>query len=265
MVTTRRRITNEQDRFGGYGLSPAQKSVTFEEETETPAAQRENRISFRTTTDEPYFGNENATKYSVDDRALFTERETRREVRTAEEEQPVIEYSQRPYFGTFGYEKTVTAPARVKKSRKREKEDVMPSIRTRAYAKEQEKEQPAPREKTRISGKGKVALLVYAAAVVILAVMVIATGLAVSSINASSASLENEIAAKNARLSELNAEIREYTNLDKITGAAINNGMEKVEGATEVELLPTESPTDYEGRTNWFDKFCDFLSNIVGG
>ena len=50
-----------------------------------------------------------------------------------------------------------------------------------------------------------------------------------------------------------------------ITGAAVEGGMEKVTNTTEVELLPSAEPMKYEGRTNWFDKFCDWLSGIIGG
>lgn len=261
MVTTRRRITSEQDRFGGYSIQPANKSVLNENETETPSVEMERSFSFRTVKDEPYFGNENATKYAVDDKAIFNEHDGR----VAVEQPPVIEYSSRPYYGAYEYSKPVMAPARAKKTRKREKEDVMPSIRTRAYASEEQGEQPKTREKSGMASKTKVALVAYIAVVLVLAVLVIATGLAVSNINAQSARLENEIAIKNNRLTELNAEIKEYTNLDRITGAAVNNGMEHIGNVTEVELVPTNPPTNYEGKTNWFDKLSDFLSNIVGG
>ena len=50
-----------------------------------------------------------------------------------------------------------------------------------------------------------------------------------------------------------------------IVGAAVGEGMEKIKLPAEVQLIPTTEPVKYEGRTNWFDKFCDFLSKIIGG
>ena len=40
MVTTRRRITSEQDRFGGYGIQPSGTVTIDEPQTETPSIFR---------------------------------------------------------------------------------------------------------------------------------------------------------------------------------------------------------------------------------
>ena len=256
MVTTRRKITNERDRFGGYGVQPARRTSLADTEFDTPEETTD--FSFSVTEDAYYTG-DTATKYDLGDRSVFTERDTTVET----EKEPVIEYSKRPYVGTYEYAK----PTSAKKSRKRDKEDVMPSIRTRAYAENAQSGsfETHEAEKSKLSGKAKVALISYVAAVIVLAALVIITGLAISNINAESVSLENEISVKSMSLTELNAEINEYTNLDRISGAAMNNGMEKTGSVKEVDLLPTVDKTTYERTPNWFDRFCDFLSNIVGG
>lgn len=257
MVTTRRRISTEQDRFGGYGLTPANRTLSDEVETQT---ENGDRYSFDMIADEPGFVSESRTAYA--------EKPTSRKSESVAFSQPsVIEYSSRPRYISMEQVRTISAPARVKKSRKREKEDVMPSIRTRAYAQPQVKEEPAreTRERTRLSGKTKAALFVYMALALTLAIAVIATGLAVSNINASADAIENEIAIKNERVISQNAEILRLTDPDRVAGAALGNGMEKVENTVDVELIPTVEPVKYEGRTNWFDKFCDWLSKIIGG
>lgn len=255
MMNPRRRISS--DPQGGYGIS-SRRTITEEPQTDED-------FSFRTVTDEPVrttdeYGYENRTY----DRVAYAP-ETERETAQSPDMLQGFEYS-RPYFAA-GYTKTLPSPAKTKKARKREREDVMPTIRTRAYGKPEEEpeETVAPKAKSRLSGKTKAALFAYVAAVVILAIIVIATGLAVSNIGAQASELESEIAAKNNTLSSLNAQIEASTDLDRVTGAAYNNGMSKIETSETVDLLPTVDSIEYEGRTNWFDKFCDFIGKIIGG
>lgn len=251
MVTTRRRITSEQDRFGGYGIQPSGTVTIDEPQTETPSFMQSDRYSFRTVTDEPAFS---ADVSATDSRVKQTEQPSQPDV---------IEYSSRPYNLTYDF---LMPPAKqAKKQRRREKEDVMPSIRTRAYASAEEEKSEKKAAQAKISGKTKAALIAYVAAVVVFAILIIATGLAVSNINARSAELETEIAVKNERLAALNAEILGLTDMDAIAEAAANNGMQKIDSSIAVDLIPATDPVRYEGRTNWFDKFCDFISNIFGG
>ena len=254
MVTKKRRIVSEQDRFGGYGMQPALKTAVDETETER---LRDESFSF-SIADEPGFITESRPAYQPE-RNAYVEKSDNGHSRADK----VIEYSSRPYFGAYDFVK----PVRAKKSRKHEKEDVMPSIRTRAYAKESVEEESSVTygAKSKLSGKTKAMLIAYISVVLVLAVTVIATGLAASNINAQSSKLEYEISLKNAQLTEINAEIREYTNLDRIAGAASGNGMENIGSVTEIELVPPVDPVEYEGRTNWFDAVCDFVGKIFGG
>ncbi|MDE6398192.1 MAG: hypothetical protein K2L51_02620 [Clostridiales bacterium] len=246
MVTVKRRIATEQDRFGGYGIQPTVKTVT--DETETAYNER---YSFRT----------------VDEPAAFTAQRERITEAPAHEESapPVIEYSTRPYYGAHGYAAPAkTGKTRAKKSR-REKEDVMPSIRTRAYVRPEEQQSEAEEPRAKMAGKTKIALIAYVVTVLALAVVVIATGLAVSNLNSDAARIEREIVQKNEQLMQINSDIAVLTDLDRIAGAAANGGMHKIEQTVEVDLLPTEEPVTYKGRSNWFDKICDWLSKIIGG
>ena len=47
--------------------------------------------------------------------------------------------------------------------------------------------------------------------------------------------------------------------------AATEMGMVKTEDATKIELIKISDKTSYEERTNAFDRFCDFISGIIGG
>ncbi len=258
MVTTRRRITNEKDRFGGYGIQISDKPIA--EESESVTSSRADRFTYQVPVDEPYA----ERTFARDGRTVSAPTE----YAPVQQQPPVIEYSTRPmYPQTEPVRTPVFAPTRTKKSRKKEREDVMPSIRTRAYGQPEREENAVeqPRESVRMSGKSKAALFAYMAVVLALAITVIATGIAVSRIGGQADAIENEIFRKNEILAAQTAEIDRLTDMTYITGAAVEGGMEKVTNTTEVELLPSAEPMKYEGRTNWFDKFCDWLSGIIGG
>lgn len=268
MITTRRRITNEQDRFGGYGLQPVNKVV--QNETETSASNE--RFSFRTV-DEPVVSpvqdesvynpvaeNSNRTLSTYEPTPVRPQW-TSNPMADSDKAQSVIQYSSRPYVGVMPV--TVHAPRKAKK--RREREDIMPSIRTRKLAQEKDAPQEKETPRAKISAKSKMALILYAVAAVVIAAVVIATGLAVNSFNDESARLEQEINVRNEQLASLAGEIALYTDPDYIAAAATGNGMHKTDTPVEVELRPTTRPVTYKGKSNWFDKLCDWLSKIIGG
>lgn len=248
MVTTRRKIVTEEDRFGGYAARPVLRVTPVENEVKEENAEKETVRTFS-------FDERFAPSVSP-----WEKKEVAPEPRKAVAP-PVIEYSTRPYTGIETYSEPKHITVRHEKAAKRESEDIMPSIKTRAYA-EDAKEKAA---RAKMSSRTKVYLGIYLTVAAVLAILVIATGLAVSNINGTADRLQSEIAAQNEILVAQNAEIMRLTDTDRITGAAVNNGMEKVDNATKVDLLPVSEPTRYEGRTNWFDRFCDWLSNLIGG
>ena len=158
MITAKRRITTEQDRFGGYAIQPSQK-LTFDENLENaPLTDSDRRFDFRVNTDEPSFsatptysdmsnysgGRTYAAPYSEQNAV------NREQPRAAVTQQPsVIEYSTRQdYAGTTGFMQNPVATPSYTKSR-RKKEDLMPSIRTRAYGQPELREAEKEEEKSR--------------------------------------------------------------------------------------------------------------------
>lgn len=239
MIMTRRQINNEKDRYGGY-------------------IQR---------TDAPKDTVEVDLDVDPEVELSFSRRTPAAPVR--EREVPV----QKPLYSTSDYGKTaeyvgnVAYPTRKKRTVPRETEDVMPSIKTQAYMTEKPEVTPAPVEKKEkkavLGAKTKAMLAVYVAAVVILAVVVIATGLALSSGTASLSALERGIAERNRIIAGQVSDLTSLENDATITGMATDQGMKKADVATEIELLPVVDTPDYSARTNWFDRFCDWLSKII--
>ncbi|MDE7395118.1 MAG: hypothetical protein K2M95_03230 [Clostridiales bacterium] len=252
MVSSRRRVVTEQDRYGGFGVQPMVSRAPVEKEEPVHTFSFDDRFAPSVDVRE-----ERAEAVTQSRRAdLYAPTEVRQA-----QQPPVIEYSTRPYTGLETYTPTQRVTVRHEKAAKREREELMPSIKQRVEAAEAEEVQT----RVKLSSRTKVYLGIYLTVAAILAVLVIATGLAVSNINGTADRLQSQIAAQNEVLAAQNAEILRLTDTDRITGAAVNNGMQKVENATKVELLPVSEPMVYEGRTNWFDRFCDWLSNLIGG
>lgn len=247
MVTTRRQIRTEQDRFGGYSTRQPMRSDIERNpsEFELPEA-----VSPRET--------EYAQSYRTPSVSA-----------PAETTAPSFYSARKDYPDTAEFVGSIPYPARQRKTVKREIEDVMPSIKTRAVLSDsvskQSQTNTAKREKEALKPKTKAMLGIYMVVVVALAAIVIGTGIAISGIGSSLASLENELALKNALVTEQNAELAALDNDTFITGEATDMGMVKPSQKTEIELLPVGDAVNYEARTNWFDRFCDWLSNIIGG
>lgn len=146
--------------------------------------------------------------------------------------------------------------------RKLHTEELMPGI---VKPKQREEVNYEYDVKPKMDSKTKVMLAVYMVVVMALAAIVIATGVAISSANARVISLNQDIAARNATIIEQNANLEMLNSDNFIKGSAYENGMVEVTNPTEIELMPVEEITSYTRSTNWFDKFCDFVSDIFGG
>ncbi len=145
---------------------------------------------------------------------------------------------------------------------RRDAEDVMPSIRTHDAAERHEETEP-DRSAGLLSTRTKVMLAIYVAVAVVLAAIVIATGIALSSSTASVASLEAQVAARNATIAEQTSQILALEDDTLLSGMATEQGMSHVSSVTEFELLPVEDAPAVTANTNWFDRFCDWLSKIL--
>lgn len=233
MIKTTRQIRTEEDRFGGYipRVETARKNVEVDLNVNPDTELRFSR------------------------REAFVEPEVDASVRPEpKREEPLYSTRENPRA-------TVAAPARKRTTAKLPAEDVMPTIRTEAEP-TVERATPARRSDSLLSRRTKVMLAVYSAIAVVLAAIVIATGIALSSGTARVTVLEQTVAARNEILAAQTTEILNLENDTMLTGLAVQQGMTKVNSVTEFDLLPVVDPVEMTARTNWFDRFCDWLSNI---
>lgn len=138
--------------------------------------------------------------------------------------------------------------------------DLMPVIKSDETAEESEQ-----KDTQKLSSKAKIMLCVYLATALILALIVLATGLAITGTSKEVAALENEVKTQSALLADSEAMLSHLSDDLTITGSATEMGMVKTEDATKIELIKISDKTSYEERTNAFDRFCDFISGIIGG
>lgn len=243
MLRTTRQIRTEEDRFGGYSNNAyaSEKINRFEAEEEDAFSR----------TNESFYADIPAPKAKTQD-ARDTEMSSLYSKRQSAKMYPdTAEFVGNTY---------VRRPAHAK----RDSESVMPTVKTRRVLEEAAVKQTVKKQSS-MSVKTKAMLGVYAAVVVVLAAIVIATGIAIGSMSASVEALEAEISYKNTVVTQQSAELAALDNNTMVTGQAVELGMKKPNSVSGIELLPMGETVNYEARTNWFDKFCDWLSNLIGG
>ena len=106
---------------------------------------------------------------------------------------------------------------------------------------------------------------VYLAVVLLISSLVIATGITLTTKAAKINDLENQVKALNDTISQQVTQMEILSDENALLGRAYENGMTKVTYAEELELLPYDDAEMYQGSTNWFDSFCDWLSGVIGG
>ena len=215
MVTVKRKISNETERYGGFAEIEVNEAPAM---PVTPVVDKPGD-SFR------------EAQYKQAERDYYTNLQPT----TVQEPQAT--------------EAVATPPA----------SDVMFKIHTTNPSAKQKE------EKQKMDSKTKLILGVYLAVILVLSALVIATGVSLSSAGSRVENLQNEIAVRNAVLAEQIDEIARLSDEDAIRGRAYENGMENAQSNGNIELLPMGDAPTYEGTTNWFDSFCDWLSGVFGG
>ena len=253
MVTTKRQIRKDSDRFGGYYGTESNGSTLISDydldglepitAPERPSSMIMTDIDTDITTPEPIAA----------PKVLYTTLDTA--ARTAEiPSEPIA------------------LPKREKREVIREKEDLLPTVKTRAYASEkpvraeedeQEKTVSASRRSKVMSSKTKLLLVAYVAVALALAIAVIATGVSISSASAAADVYSASIARNQVVISEQQAQLADMRDDEVIRSKAEDLGMVEA-GAPAYSVGPVES-VGYPAatpRTDWFDKFCDWFGKV---
>ncbi len=76
---------------------------------------------------------------------------------------------------------------------------------------------------------------------------------------------ETNLSQSEVNVGKLIQDVGKLTNKDDLLNQATQNGMEQVEEEIEIILNNKNDIVEYESKTNFFDKICDFISGIFGG
>ncbi|MDE6029471.1 MAG: hypothetical protein K2F90_04030 [Clostridiales bacterium] len=240
MVTTKRQIRRDSDRFGGFY------------NTEIGGIPDISDYS-RVDNSEPVTESARPTSMLVSDEvetAAHTEPEMR-----AETEAPAAapEYDQ---------------PIRIEP---REREDLLPTVKTRAYAtdkpaqnvEQQAEKRTEKRNHASLDLKTKIMLCVYVIVALALAIAVIVTGVSISGATAQADAVANQVAQKQSIVMQQEQEIAALRDSDAIRGKALQNGMVPAgEPAYSVSNVPTVGYPEATPRTDGWDEFFDAMSKI---
>ncbi len=244
MVTVKRKINSETDKYGGFS----------DLEIKTPSAEIEVNPQIGVSFMQAQYKKAEASRDMNMDHS--TPPPTMEPRQTVRQQQPqVIRSRQTARPQPDVAEEKKTTPSVV----------YMPMIRSEKKEEEQIEEKSTTDKVQKMDGKTKLILGIYASVILLLSALVIATGIFLSSADTRVEALQNELAVKNAIVAQQLGEITLLSDEDALTGRAYNSGMEFIQDKGTIDLLPLGEVKTYEGSTNWFDSFCDWLSGVFGG
>ena len=241
MVTTKRQIRRDSDRFGGFYTAEAGDISRISDY---------NGISdLEPITNSAPVGN---SMLVSDDAPVYTA----------------------PTAAAAPTPAPVYVPERpAKPAQPRSKEDLLPTVKTRKYATEkptQDIEQtiekaPAKRNRASLDTKTKVLLCVYIAIALVLAIAVIATGISISGTAAAADKVATSVAQKQSVIAQQQQELNALQDPDAIRGKAAEKGMVPAgEPAFSVGNVESVGYPEATPRTDGWDEFFDWVSKVVG-
>lgn len=150
-----------------------------------------------------------------------------------------------------------------------DKEDLMPTIKREKRAEKQvsaqQEEESASVTVRAVDSRTKAVMITYMAIAFVLAMIVLATGLIITSRATEVAKLESDVRTAYNRILGQEETMDYLSDGDVVNSKASEMGMTGAGAAEEIELIDMADEVTYEERTNGFDRFCDFLSRLIGG
>ena len=76
---------------------------------------------------------------------------------------------------------------------------------------------------------------------------------------------QKEINQMEVNVGKLIQDVGKLTDEEELIDQATQNGMEQINQEVKITLNDKNTVVQYESKTNFFDKICEFISNIFGG
>lgn len=142
-----------------------------------------------------------------------------------------------------------------------EGEEIMPTVVSDSY---QEAAVETPQRREKLDSKVKSLIITYIIAAIVLAAVVIGTGIAVSGIGGEVNSLQGRVSEMNISLTQQQTVLELLSDEDVIKAQAAQLEMKKVSNINSVEQLNVVDTVTYEEKVNAFDRICDLISRFFG-
>lgn len=232
MITIKRQIENEKERFGSFA-----ETDSYVDNTTTEREVNDDLLLMRSytnsTTEIPVSAPTPAIEEKVGNvvRPAPVEEERRTET-------PVRRNSNARMHDIIHYEQ----PA----------EEVQPEVK------------PVTREK-KLTASAKKAIAIYMSVVIAVVIAVIITGVCISGVNSDIANLETTIQQQEEVILQQNAELGALEDVNAIENKAESMGMVKIKDGETVGYDELEVGENTEDKNGAFDSVRDWLNTVFGG
>ena len=203
---------------------------------------------------------------------VLTETKTEQEKATTEVvlEKPVaksyfgsisVEPAEKPLFEIEKEYNNFELPESARRSQMLPEFDILPSSKARSTA----KVDAAIKKDLHLSLRGKIIATVASMITVLLLTLVIYNAVVLGSKKAEINSLSALLATNQAELAQLEADLQTAQSEEEIAKLLKDSGsaLRKATNADKIKIsVESYSASKYSAPTNWFDKICEFLSNL---
>ncbi|MCL2555606.1 MAG: hypothetical protein FWE03_01120 [Firmicutes bacterium] len=124
------------------------------------------------------------------------------------------------------------------------------------------KASPQKEQALEVTSRTKFMLVTYLIAAVILATVVIVTGVMLANANDNASALEQQLASQTQVLNQQDIQLTMLNDDTFIRGMALEMGMEINDDIQYVDLIAFVAPIEITPSTNWFDRFTRFFARI---
>ncbi len=232
MVTLRRDVKTESERYGGYNTGFSATMTNYDRFR----LSSEDKIETQEYDAKYYDNSEEYKNYLWNELQRTSPRRilSPEEVKSGVKAEDVIDYVDEPIY----------TPARSIATSVKEK--------TKTVSRDEERAQG-------LTTKAKILLVAYAVVVVFFLTLIAINANTLSVLNGKIASIES------ARAELAVEEVVTDIESELVFGTGNENSLVNATPADDYALMSVSAPVSYELDGNWFDKVCDWLSSVVGG
>ncbi len=119
--------------------------------------------------------------------------------------------------------------------------------------------------KMKLRPRGKLILIAISMVIILLSSLMIGNAIKINHLNSEISNLNNQITVEDLKIDKAIKDLGYLTDEAKSDEQAIRLELEKSTDFNQIELYERSEPIKVKANSNWFDKFCNFISKIFGG